>query len=84
MMEFYEAWDAAEIEEKEKKEDEQLREDLQRTLKRPRSPEEAEAEDRLSATTESPSIVEEDEQNNTGEKLSTPSGEGKDDADEDW
>ena len=45
--------------------------------------EEAEAEDRASATTQSPSIVEE-EQNNTGEKLSTPNGEGKDDADEDW
>ena len=85
-MEFYEAWDLAE--------DEQLREDLQRTLKRSRScsptspagseeqdlpapdAEEAEAEDRASATTQPPSIVEE-EKSNTGEKLSTPNGRAK-------
>ena len=63
-MEFYEAWDLAE--------DEQLREDLQRTLKRsrscsPTSPVESEdaqdlpapdaEEDRASETTQSPSVV---------------------------
>ncbi len=63
-MEFYEAWDFAE--------DEQLRENLQRTLKRsrscsPTSPAESEEapdhpapdaeEDRASATTQSPSVA---------------------------